>query len=305
MINKTIILAGGSGFLGQSAADFFKASGYKIIIFTRGQTIEKNNIQYVNWDGKTLGNWCDYLENSTALINLTGRSINCIHNEQNKKDIIESRINSVKILNEALAKAKNPPSVFIQASSLAIYGNTTELCDENAIHAKDFPAEVCQKWENEFYKRELTQTRKVIFRIGLILGKNGGALKPLAKLTKLGLGGSIGSGKQFMSWLHIEDFNRMLEFAIENPNISGNYNITSLKPATNQEFMQTLRKVLKMPWSPPVPEFMVKVGARFIMKTEPNLALGSQNCIPKRFLESGFKIKYTNLTETLSDLLKK
>lgn len=303
-MKKKIVLPGGSGFLGRNAAQFFKNKGYDVIIFTRGTPKEIDGVKYVNWDGKNFGEWTEHINNSYAVINFTGKSVNCIYTEENKKEIIESRIDSVKIIAEAILQAQNPPGILIQAASLAIYGDTKKLCDENAPNGEGFSVQVCKLWEEEFFRTPLPNTRKVLLRIGFVLGEKGGALETLSKLTKNFLGGAISSGEQYISWVHIEDFNRMLEFVIDNQNAQGIYNATGTEPAKNKDFMKSLRKVLHRPWSPPVPVFAVKIGARLFMKTDSSLALTGRNCIPAKFLKEGFSFKHNNLEQSLRDVLK-
>lgn len=303
MSNQTIVLAGGAGFLGTSAADYFKGIGYKIIVLTRGSEKVIDGIQYINWDARTEGSWTMYLEQAEALINFTGKSVNCIYNDANKAEIISSRVDSVRILSTAIKNCNTPPKVFIQAASLAIYGDTTAICDENAPYGNGFSVEVCKRWEAEFNNQELPHTRKVVLRIGFALGKNGGALEPLAKLAKFYLGGTIGSGSQYISWFHIEDLNRMFAFAIENESIEGTYNATGLKACTNKDFMSTLRKVMNVPFGLPAPSFIVKIGARLIMQADASLALTGRNCIPQKFLNQGFQLKHTDLSESLKEIL--
>ncbi len=302
-MKKKIVMPGGSGFLGQSSAEYFQKKGYEIIIFTRGKSQQKNGITFVNWDGKNSGEWVKHINGAYAVINFTGKSVNCIYTEENKKEIIDSRLNSVKIIADAILNSENPPEVIVQAASLAIYGDTKNTCSENAPHGEGFSVKVCELWENEFFKTTLPATRKVLLRIGFALGKNGGALVPLTKLTKRFLGGKIASGEQYISWLHIDDLNSMFEFAIENENAQGIYNATSENPVTNGEFMKTLREVLDMPWSPPVPVFAVKIGARLFMKTDSSLALTGRKCIPTKFLNEGFHFKYNDLKTSLEDVL--
>ncbi len=296
-------MPGGSGFLGRSAAEFFRRKGYDVIVFSRGKEKFEDGIRFVNWDAETSGEWTKYLENSVAVINFTGKSVNCLYTEENKREIIDSRVDSVQVLTDAILRCENPPKVFVQAGSLAIYGDTTAVCDENAPFGEGFSVEVCKMWEAEFFKRELPETRKVLFRIGFVLEKNGGALESLQKVTKFYLGGTIGSGRQYISWLHISDLNRMFEFAVENETVEGIYNATSVKAVTNAEFMKTLRGVMGMPWSPPAPAFAVKIGAALIMRADPSLALTGRNCIPKKLQDENFHFEYTDLEKTLDQII--
>ena len=302
-MNKKIILAAGSGFLGQSAAAYFHSLGYDIVILTRGAEKTQNGIVYLHWDGKTIGAWSREIDDSFAVINFAGRSVNCLYTDTNRKEIINSRVDSVCVLTEAILHSTSPPAVFIQAASLAIYGDTTALCDESAPLGSGFSSDVCRRWEDEFYKTDLPQTRKILFRIGFALGRGGGAIEPLTKLTKLFLGGTIGSGTQYISWFHIEDLNRMFDFVLNNEKAKGTFNATGIDPVTNATFMRSLRKVLHMPWSPPVPSWLVKIGAYLIMRTDPVLALTGRKCIPKKLQDMGFQIKHTDLIKTLEEVV--
>jgi uncharacterized protein (TIGR01777 family) len=301
-MNQKIILAGGSGFLGNAAATFFKTKGYDVVILSRSIPLTWNGIKYIQWDGVNLGDWVQELENSVAVINFTGKSVNCIYNEKNKKEIIESRINSVKALDQAILQLKTPPNVLIQSASLAIFGDNQNPCYEDSSIGEGFSVDVCTRWESEFSQITLPNTRKVILRIGFVLGKNGGALEPLTKLAKWFLGGTIGSGTQFISWIHIDDMNEMFKYCIENQ-VTGTFNATGPTPVENRIFMKELRRAVHRPWSPPAPTLFVKMGAYLIMRADSSLALTGRNCLPKRFLDSGFKFKFDNLGNALANLI--
>jgi len=300
---KKVILAGGSGFLGRSLAEHLLVKGYEVIIFSRGQTREEKGLRYVQWDGTHLGEWSREIDGSYAVINFTGKSVNCIYTKKNREEIIRSRLDSVKVLDQAIRESVRPPQAFIQAGSLAIFGDTTNQCDEDGQHGTGFSVEVCEAWEQAFFAQELPDTRKVMLRIGFVLGKNGGALEPLMKLVSLNLGGTVGSGRQYISWLHIDDCNEMFLQVMENPLMSGLYNATSPTAVTNREFMATLRKVMKKGWSPPAPAPFVWLGAYLFMQTEPSLALTGRNCVPKRLMDQGFSFRYTNLETALRDIV--
>lgn len=303
-MGEKIVLAGGSGFLGKALANFLLKKGYEVVILTRGKAKVMGGIRYVQWDGVHSGKWTEEVDGSHALVNFTGKSVNCIYTKENREEIVSSRLDSVNVLNKVIKECKNPPSVFVQAGSLAIFGDTTEVCDEDAPHGDGFSVDVCKQWEEAFFKEKLPNTRQVLLRIGFALGKDGGALEPLVKLVKFNLGGTVGSGKQYISWLHIDDLNEMFLTAIEDDSYVGIYNATGLAPVTNKEFMATLRKVMNKGWTPPAPAPFVKLGAYLIMKTEPDLALTGRNCIPKRLQEQKFDFKYTDLEAALKDIIQ-
>ncbi len=301
MINR-VVIPGGSGFLGSSLANYLVTKGYEVIILTRKPSKTEGPIQYIYWDGKNLGEWARAFENAKAIINLTGRSVNCFPTAKNKHEIIESRVNSVNAVTQTISQASSPPSVLIQASSLAIYGDTQEACTEKAPYGEGVSVSVCERWEGVLEQTNLPSTRKVVLRIGFVLGKGGGALEPLTNLTKCFLGGQIAGGQQYISWLHIEDLNRMILWAIESDKVQGAFNATNPNPVTNAQFMRTLRSVLGRPWSPPIPAWAVHIGAVF-MRTDASLALTGRKCIPERAQAMGFNFNYLDLQKTLEGIV--
>jgi uncharacterized protein (TIGR01777 family) len=303
-VKPRVVIAGGSGFLGQALAKALLGKGYDVVILSRGAPREGSGIRQLHWDGKTVGDWSQAIDGAKAVVNLTGRSVNCRHTPQNRCEIMESRVDSVRVLGEAIGRGNRPPEVFVQASSLAIYGDPADRwCDEDAPHATGFSEEVCERWEGEFQKVQAPGMRKVIMRIGIVLDHDQGALPVLARLTRFFLGGRVGNGRQYVSWIHIADLTRMFLEAIERPELSGVFNATGPNPATNAEFMRELRHALHRPWSPPVPAWATRIGA-FFMRTEPSLALTGRRCRPKRFLENGFQFEFPDLRGALDDLYR-
>jgi uncharacterized protein (TIGR01777 family) len=301
-MNKRVILAGGSGFLGQSLAKTLVGKGYEVIVLGRGASGQRGAIRHAQWDGRTLGEWANLLDGAKAVVNLTGRSVNCRHTPEHKREIMESRVNSVRVLGQAISRCPHPPEVFVQASSLAIYGDPGDRwCDEDAPHAEGFSEKVCKQWEGAFAQVQASGMRKVVFRIGIVLATSQGALPVLARLTRWFLGGSVGHGRQYISWIHIADINRMFVAAIERTDIAGVFNATGPNPVTNAEFMRELRRTLHRPWSPPVPAWATRIGAG-LMGTEASLALTGRRCRPRRFLESGFHFEFPDLRHALADL---
>jgi hypothetical protein len=298
-----VVLAGGSGFLGRALAVEFRRAGYDPVVLTRRVRKSPAGVREVVWDGRTQGAWARELEGAAAVVNLAGRSVDCRHTPKNRREIIESRVGSVGALGEAVGACVEPPSVFVQAASLAIYGDAgRRVCDEGAPAGRGFPAEVCLRWERAFDSLRLPETRKVLLRIGFVLGRGGGALPRLARLARLRLGGTVGEGHQYVSWLHVRDFCRLVLWCVERPGAEGVFNATGPSPVTNAEFMCELRCALKKPWSPRAPAWLVRLGA-FLLRTEPRLALEGRRCIPERLVEANFKFIYTNLESALADLL--
>lgn len=303
MSRGRIILAGGSGFLGRALAEESLRAGYEVVVLTRKVRKSPSSERQVLWDGRTSGAWTRELEGAKAVVNLAGRSVECRHTRGNRREIIESRVLSVSAVGRALKACASPPKVWVQAGSLAVYGDAgRRVCDESAPAGSGFPVEVCLRWERAFQALELPATRKVLLRIGFVLGRDGGALPILARLARLYLGGAIGEGRQYISWLHVRDFCRIVLWAVEREDVEGVFNATGPAPVTNAEFMCELRCALKRPWSPRLPAWLVRLGA-LLLRTEAELALTGRRCIPDRLVERNFKFVYTNLEGALADLL--
>jgi len=299
---KRIILAGGSGFVGQALAPVLVANDYEVVVLGRGAAHRRDGVDYLQWNGETVADWANAIDGAEAIVNLMGRNINCRHTPENRREIVRSRVDSVRALGEAISHCAIPPKAFVQTSGIGYYGDTGDhAIDEDASHGNDFPAEVCRQWEGAFEALDLPATRKVVLRLGVVLGRDGGALPMLEKLTRFFLGGAVGSGRQFISWIHVADVVRIFASAIEQPDLTGVFNATSPAPMTNAEFMRELRRVLHRPWSPPVPAPLARAGA-WLMGTEGDLALLSSRCIPRRFLEHGFQFQFPNLPDALADL---
>ncbi len=297
-----IVLAGGSGFLGQALAEELVRKGYEVVVLTRAPSPGSGPVRRVGWDGKSVGEWASLIDGARAVVNLTGKSVNCRHTEENREEIVSSRVDSVKAVGAAIARCSRPPEVLVQAASLAIYGDAGDrICDETSPAGSGFTVECCAQWELAWSEARSEKTRQVLLRIGIALGANGGALEVLGNLTKWLLGGTVGSGDQYVSWLHLRDLNRIFLAAIEEPEMSGVFNATSPNPVTNREFMREMRRALHRPWSPPAPSWAVRIGS-FLMGTEASLALTGRRCIPKRLQERGFRFEMPDLPGTLRDL---
>ncbi len=298
-----MIIAGGSGFFGNHLVDYFKKT-YRVVVLTRSESKLKEGVQYINWDAKTVGDWVDELNGATVLINLTGKSINCLFTEDNKKVLLSSRIESTKVLAEAIQKLEKPPKIWLNASAGAMY-QTTDVpnTEEDKVFKNDFLAHMAIEWEKAFFEKDLPKTKRVAMRISLILGKDGGVFPVWEKITKLFLGGKVGSGKQMISWIHVDDAVEAVQFIIENE-IEGIVNFSSNYPVSNKDLMKELRKQMEVPFGLPAPKFGVKIGA-VLLGTESSLLLDSVNFIPKKLSDNNFKFYYSKIDEAFNRLLKK
>lgn len=299
---KKLIIAAGTGFLGQVLTNHFKDKFEEIIILTRGKSETKNNIRYVKWNAKTFSGWEKELENADVLINLAGKSVDCRYTEENKKEILDSRLESTHILNLAVQQCENPPKHWLNSSTATIYRHSLdkEMDEENGEIGNDFSMNVAKSWEKVFFEIQTPHTKKTALRTSIVLGKNGGAYLPLKNLTKVGFGGKQGKGNQFISWIHEKDFARAVAFIIEKE-LTGVLNIVSPQPIRNMLFMKALRKSLGVPTGIPISEKLLKFGAKMI-GTETELVLKSRNVIPKRLTENGFTFEFGVLRDALDSL---
>jgi len=295
-----IIIAAGTGFLGKNLEKYFADKGNEVYILTRNPK-RKNEI---HWDAKTVGEWKNLLENSDVLINLTGKSVDCRYTEKNKKEILASRINSTKVLQEAIDSCFNKPKVWLNSSSATIYTHSeTHLnTEDNGIIGDDFSMNICKSWEKEFFKSKTENVRKVALRTSIVLGNNGGAFPKLKMLTKSGLGGKQGRGNQNVSWIHIDDFCKAIQHIIDNENMSGVINVTAPNPLSNEEFMMKLRKEMKVPFGLNAPVWQLEIASIF-MGTETELLLKSRNVYPQKLIKSGFEFTYSNIESAFNDLV--
>ncbi|KIC63737.1 TIGR01777 family oxidoreductase [Chryseobacterium taiwanense] len=296
-----IIIAAGTGFLGKNLERYFTEKGNQVFILTRNPKRENE----IYWDAKTLGDWGSLIEGSDVLINLTGKSVDCRYNEKNKEEIYSSRIESTKVLQQSIDQCINKPRIWLNASSATIYVHSENHLntEENGIIGDDFSMNICKSWENEFFKTKTENIRKVALRTSIVLGNNGGAFPKLKMMTKFGLGGKQGRGNQNISWIHIDDFCKAIEFIIYNENISGEINITAPKPLPNEEFMKELRKQMKVPFGLNAPVWQLEIASLFL-NTETELLLKSRNVYPDKLMNSGFKFSYSEIDSAFENLIK-
>lgn len=304
MLNK-IVIAGGNGFLGQSLARHFADRAKEIVIISRRPVPETVNVKWRHWDGIHVRAWAATLENADAVINLAGRSVDCRYTAKNKREIYASRIDSTNAIGNAIRACHVPPKAWINASSATIYNGSYEKLQTEAHGdiGNDFSMDVCKQWEATFDSFNGMGTRKILMRISIVLGKDGGALPTLGKLVRFGLGGRHGNGRQFCSWIHVEDFCRAVEWLISNPSATGAYNVTAPIPVRNHEFMGSLRKSLRVKVGIPTPKWLLEIGA-FIIRTQPELVLKSRKVYPERLLQDRFQFQYPGLEKALHNLLK-
>lgn len=308
-MRRRIVLAGGSGFLGSVLAQHLSSRGWEPVILTRNP---KPNQRWreVAWDARTPGSWVRELNGASAVINLAGRSVNCRFTEVNRRQVMDSRVDSTRVVGEAVAGCERPPETWLNASTATIYRHTfgpahdeTSSDFASTPEAKDeYSVEVARAWENALDRAETPQTRKIALRVTLVFGTvEGGVFQILRRLARFGLGGRMGDGKQFVSWIHENDFCRAVEWVLNHREMSGPINLAAPNPVPNGEMMRIFRKVTGIPIGLPAARWMLEVGA-FFMRTETELLLKSRRVVPGRLLQSGFNFEFPTMTEAVRDL---
>ncbi len=311
--DQKIVIAGGTGFIGQELTKAWMAHN-KIVILTRqsGETNNSDvtgptnhpNVRYVHWDGQNPGAWQLELEQADLLLNLAGKSVNCRYTPANQAAILQSRLQATQALGLAVQQCKNPPRLWINTASATIYRHA-EDCPQDEYSGQPgegFSVDVCRQWEALFNSIATPGTRKVILRLAITLG-NGGVMVPYRNLVKSGLGGRQGSGKQMFSWLHINDLQRLIEWLANHAKAEGVYNAAAPHPVSNQSFMQWIRTLSGIRFGLPAPAWLLKLGAKLI-GTETELVLKSRWVIPRRLQHEGFEFRYPEISDALRAIIR-
>lgn len=296
-MKKKIVIAGGTGFIGNYLTTQFQKMGYEVLIISRDN-------QHVQWDDSN--GLINALEDAEMLINLAGKSVDCRYNKKNKKEILLSRTATTKKLGDAILKCTQPPHLWINSSTATIYRHAEDRPMTEALGetGTGFSVGIAKAWETAFFSFSLPHTRQVALRMAIVLGKNGGVMKPLLNLVRFGLGGKQGKGTQMFSWIHIEDLFNVICFIQSNEKLTGVYNCSAPNPVSNDALMKTLRKIMHVNIGLPAPAWLLKIGA-VIIRTETELILKSRWVIPEKLMTEGYRFKYPTIDLALNNILVK
>ncbi len=308
-----IVIAGGTGQIGAILCRHFFAAGDEVVVLTRNPRAY-SICRCVQWDGKTLCDWTRELEGADVVINLAGKSVNCRYGKENRREILESRVDSVRAIRCALEEAKQPPRVWLQAATATIYVHRFDAANDeltgiiggdepNAPDTWRFSIDVAKAWEAAATESgPLPNTRSVIMRSAMTMSPDrGGIFAHLLGVVRFGIGGPTAGGRQFVSWIHETDFVRAVRFLIDNEELSGVVNICSPNPLPNSEFMRELRRAWGTRIAFPTTRWMLEIGA-FLMRTESELVLKSRRVVPARLLQQGFKFQFPYWLDAATEL---
>jgi uncharacterized protein (TIGR01777 family) len=308
-----VILAGGSGQVGAILARAFHDAGHAVVVLSRNPGVKLWPV--LNWDAEHLGDWAAELNGADVVINLAGHNVNCRYHQENRRLIKKSRINSTRVIGEAIAQARKPPRIWLQASTATIYAHTygppndeTGTIGGGKANAPDtwrFSIEVATSWEQALNETTTPETRRVLLRSAMTMSPDrDGVFDVLLGLVRRGLGGRAGDGRQYVSWIHDRDFIRAIFWLIEHEEISGPVNLAAPNPLPNAEFMRILREAAGVSFGLPASEWMLEIGA-FFMRTETELILKSRRVTPGRLLENGFVFDFPTWETAAKDLYRR
>jgi len=309
-----IIIPGGTGQVGTVLARAFQKDGHDVTVLSRHAV--KLPWRVVEWDGRSPGNWKSEIDDADVVINLAGRSVNCRYNQSNRRQMMDSRLDSTKVVGEAIAVAKDPPKVWLQASTATVYAHRFDAPNDDVTgtiggHEPDAPdtwnfsIDVATEWERVANEAATPNTRKVLMRSAMIMSPDrGGIFDTMLMLVRLGLGGTAADGRQYISWIHDQDFIRSVYWLIEHEELSGPINLSSPKPLPNKEFMRVVREAWGMPIGLPAAKWMLELGA-VLMQSETELILKSRRVVPRLLAESGFEFEFPDWEAAARDLVSR
>ena len=296
-----IILVGASGYLGHALVSFLRDANHELTVISRHDP--KNGAKFVEWDGVEMGDWAREFDGADAVINLAGRSVNCRYNDENKRQILDSRVQTTTLIGRAVADAGAPPRVWLNAASATIYRDARdrEMDEVSGEVGSGFSVDVCRAWEQTLFDAPV-HCRRVAMRLAMVFGApRGGVYDAFEILTRLGFGGPMAGGGQYISWVHLHDFCRAVAFLLENE-LEGPVNIAAPQPLTNAQFLSILRRALHISYALPTARWQLEIGA-FAGQTETELLLKSRRVVPGKLLDAGFNFDYPDWSKAASAIV--
>jgi len=304
-MNTTVVIIGANGFLGRYLCRHFARNGREVVAIARSRKGWSGDGMFLEWDGKNLGPWAYALEGAELVINLAGRSVNCRYGAENREEILRSRVASTAIIGKAIAECRVPPKLWLNSSTATWYRHAEDKPQDewNGEGGKGFSCEIAQAWEDAFFEAKIpAETRKVALRTGMVLANEPGTVYDvLTGLTNRALGGTMGDGNQRISWIHMDDFLRAIEFIARDPFFDGIVNLTAPDFPANRDWMRYFRETVGMPIGLPAAKWMLRIGAAF-MGSETELVLKSRWAYPLRMKQAGFRWRYAKAAEAIEDL---
>lgn len=304
------MIPGGSGHVGAAVRRHLDQAGHQVVVLSRNPGPGE-----VAWDGKSLGEWAREIDGADVVLNLAGRTVNCRYTAENLRQMMDSRVDSTRVVGEAIAMAKNPPRVWLQSSTATIYAHRFDAPNDEStgILGGDEPGApykwnasiaIAKAWEKTLEAADTPKTRKVALRSAMTMSPDAGSVFwTLARLARRGLGGQLGTGRQYVSWIHEFDFVRAIDFLVAG-DLSGAVNLAAPNPLPQREFAAGLRIALGVGVALPATDWMIEIGC-LAMKTESELVLKSRRVVPKRLVEAGFKFRYPSWPEAASELVSR
>ncbi len=307
-VGGRVVIAGGSGFLGVSLAGRLVEAGAEVVVVSRKAPVVRGAWRHAAWDGRSVGEWKRELDGAAGVVNLAGRTVDCVKTPDHQDEILRSRVEATRALGKAMREIDAPPRVWVQMSTAHIYGDPPEaVCTEDSPTGYGLAPFVGRAWEEAFHAAALESQRKAILRTSFVIGRDrgagGGALARLKTLARMGLGGRVGSGRQGMSWIHELDMNRLFARGLTDEGMQGVYVASAPNPVSQVEFMRTLRSAMGVPIGLPAFGWMVRVGAHVFLRTDHELALYGRFVASERLRVEGFEFRFPELRGALEDLM--
>ncbi|MGA5563145.1 TIGR01777 family oxidoreductase [Streptomyces platensis] len=307
-----IVIPGGTGQVGGVLRRALVAAGHEVVVLTR----RPSGAGEVAWDGATAGAWTAVVDGSDVVINLAGRSVSCRYTQANLQEMMDSRVDSARVVGEAIAAAARPPRVWLQMSTATIYTHRFDAAHDEATGELGgaepgvpgywaFSVEIAKEWERAQEEADTPDTRKVALRSAMVMSPDrGGVFDVLLRMARVGLGGPVAGGAQYVSWIHDRDFVRAVEFLVDRNDLSGPVNLAAPGPLPQREFMRTLRAAWGVPVGLPATKWMAELGA-FALRTDTELLLKSRRVVPGRLREAGFEFAYEAWAAAAEDLVRR